>query len=318
MPDTNITAGSPLGAAKFHDPEVTAKGEPRAFVELGRLKTLWFNTGSLCNIACDNCYIESSPTNDRLAYLAAGDVLDYLDEIEREAMSVEEIAFTGGEPFMNQDLPAMLAEALGRGYRVLVLTNAMKPMLNHRDRLMGLRPHGSALALRVSIDHYGRELHEQMRGEGTWQPMLEGLRWLAASGFNITAAARTCWPEDEASLRLGFAKLFAAENIAVDADDAAQLLLFPEMDMAADVPEITVNCWRILNVDPGTMMCASSRMIVKRKGSSKPVVLPCTLLPYDRAFELGARLADAATTVKLNHPFCAQFCVLGGASCSGA
>ena len=59
-------------------------------------------------------------------------------------------------------------------------------------------------------------------------------------------------------------------------------------------------------------------MIVKRKGDATPVVMPCTLLPYDRAFELGATLAGAAKTVALNHPHCAKFCVLGGASCSRA
>ena len=64
-------------------------------------------------------------------------------------------------------------------------------------------------------------------------------------------------------------------------------------------------------------MCASSRMVVKRKGADKPAVLSCTLVPYDNAFELGASLAEAARPVKLNHRYCARFCVLGGASCSG-
>jgi len=32
---------------------------------------------------------------------------------------------------------------------------------------------------------------------------------------------------------------------------------------------------------------------------------------------MGANLKEAVGPVKLNHPFCAQFCVLGGASCSG-
>jgi hypothetical protein len=46
------------------------------------------------------------------------------------------------------------------------------------------------------------------------------------------------------------------------------------------------------------------------------VVLACTLLAYDTRFELGATLAEAAGAVALNHPHCAKFCVLGGASCS--
>ena len=90
-----------------------------------------------------------------------------------------------------------------------------------------------------------------------------------------------------------------------------------KMDKTRVVPEITEACWSILNVDPSDMMCASSRMIVKRKGAMHPVVLPCTLLPYDRQFELGPNLAKAAQNVALNHPNCAAFCVLGGGSCSG-
>jgi uncharacterized Fe-S cluster-containing radical SAM superfamily protein len=312
MPDTNLAAPPVLDPAKFSDPDVTAKGEPRARVVLSELKTLWFNTGSLCNITCDNCYIESSPANDRLGYLGAAEVGEYLDEIGRERMPVEEIGFTGGEPFMNRELPTMLEECLGRGFRVLVLTNAMKPMHHHRKRLLALRAaYGDALTLRVSVDHYTRDKHERLRGQRTWEPMLEGLHWLANNGFDVHVAGRTRWDEAEPALRKGYARLFAA-------DDPMALVLFPEMDTHTDVPEITERCWDILGVAPASLMCATSRMVVKRKGAPNPVVVPCTLLPYDAQFEMGARLADAASPVKLNHPFCAQFCVLGGGSCSAA
>ena len=81
---------------------------------------------------------------------------------------------------------------------------------------------------------------------------------------------------------------------AIDAGDPRQLVLFPEMDAAADVPEITTSCWSQLGVNPSDMMCASSRMVVKRKGAPAPSMLPCTLLPYDGAFEMGASLQEAA------------------------
>jgi uncharacterized Fe-S cluster-containing radical SAM superfamily protein len=302
---------------RFTDPDRTAKGEPRASVTLTGLRTLWFNTGSLCNIACDNCYIESSPTSDRLAYLSAADVGHYLDEVKRARLPVEEVGFTGGEPFMNRDLPAMLADALGRGFRALVLTNAMKPMQHRRRELLALHArHGAALTLRVSIDHYQPAKHEKVRGAGTWVPMLEGLRWLAGHGFRVDAAGRKLWDETEADLRAGFAALFRREGIGIDADDPASLVLFPEMDLARDAPEITTRCWDIVGKSPDQMMCASSRMVIRRKGAASPVVVPCTLLPYDPKFELGPSVATAPSTVKLNHPFCAQFCVLGGASCS--
>ena len=88
------------------------------------------------------------------------------------------------------------------------------------------------------------------------------------------------------------------------------------MDARVDVPEITTDCWRILNKRPDDVMCASSRMIVRRKGAAAPAVVACTLLPYDPQFELSRTLAGALSPVTLNHPHCAKFCVLGGGSCT--
>ncbi|MGE4220950.1 MAG: radical SAM protein [Alphaproteobacteria bacterium] len=309
--------GPPLDPAKFRDPTVTAKGEARATVALTRLATLWINTGTLCNLACENCYIESSPRNDRLAYIAAAEVDAYLDEIAADGLGTAEIGFTGGEPFMNPELPAMLASALARGFRVLVLTNAMRPMMKQADALLALRARfGDRLALRVSLDHYEASRHEAVRGPRSWAPALDGLRWLAREGFAPDVAGRLCWNEPEAGMRAGFARLFAAEGIDLDAADPARLVLFPEMDPTRDVPEITTACWGILGLSPAAVMCASSRMVVKRKGAARPAVVACTLLPYDPQFELGSTLAEAARPVPLNHPHCARFCVLGGAACS--
>ena len=112
-----------------------------------------------------NCYIESSPLNDRLAYLALEDVVTYLDEIEALKLPTTEIGFTGGEPFMNPAIVELLSASLERGYRTLVLTNAMRPMTKHAEALLALRARfGKQLVLRVSVDHHRRELHEEERG----------------------------------------------------------------------------------------------------------------------------------------------------------
>ena len=301
---------------KFIDPNVTAKGEQRAVVGLTHLKTLWFNTGSLCNIACQNCYMESTPKNDALVYLSAQDVEKFLNEACAENLPLEEIAFTGGEPFMNKALIAMLEMSLSRGYQVLVLSNAMKPMHHRFQELLKLKQlYGEKLAIRVSIDHYSRSKHEEIRGPNTWNPMLKGLQWLSKNDFNLAIAGRTCWNESETQTRSGYAALFEAENILINTKAPTSLILFPEMDNALDVPEITIHCWDMLGVAPENMMCATSRMVIKRKGSGGPMVVPCTLLPYDPKFELGHDLVASSKNVQLNHPHCAQFCVLGGASC---
>lgn len=309
---------TPLNTQKFCDPARTLDGQARASVALRALETLWFNTGTLCNITCAHCYIESSPSNDRLEYLRARDVTAYLDEIQQTKLPVSEIGFTGGEPFMNPEILLMLEECLARGFRVLVLTNAMQPMRRPKISLGLLelqQRFGGRLTLRVSLDHYTKALHETERGAGTWQAAIAGLQYLSANGFSLHVAGRLCWNEDEAAARAGYARLFAEQDIRIDAHNPAQLVLFPEMDAHIDVPEITTACWGILNKSPEDVMCASSRMVVRRKGAAKPVVLACTLLPYDPRFEMGESLAGASGEVRLNHPHCAKFCVLGGASC---
>lgn len=89
------------------------------------------------------------------------------------------------------------------------------------------------------------------------------------------------------------------------------------MDVSAEVPEITTDCWDTLGKSPDDVMCAPSGMVVKRTGADRPAVLSSRLLPYDSAFETGTTLKEAERDVSLNHPHCAKFCVLGGASCSG-
>lgn len=313
-------------AGKFTDPNTTSKGEPRAEVALTQLETLWFNTGTLCNITCRNCYIESSPKNDRLVYLKVDEIIPFLDEAKQA--SVREIGFTGGEPFLNPDALAMIEAALERDFEVLVLTNAMVPMQRRsiKDGLLRLKDSsGCRLKLRVSLDHYTKDLHEEERGQNTFQSAMEGLNWLSQKGFAMSIAGRTCWGETELQARAGYHALAKDNGWALDADDPTQVILFPEMDEEADVPEITTACWAVLNMRPEDMMCATSRMVVKRKGASVPVVLPCTLLPYDEAFEMGVNLAESKSAnggmfsdgaVKLCHVHCAKFCVLGGGSCS--
>lgn len=314
--------------AKFEHPEITATGEPRASVELERLQTVWFNTGTLCNIACVNCYIESSPTNDRLSYISASEVKGLLDEIVADNLGTTEIGFTGGEPFMNPDILAMIGDALDKGFEVLVLTNAMQPMQRpaiKRGLLELQAKHGAKLRLRISLDHFTRELHEAERGARTFDKTIKGLDWLDERGFELAIAGRTCWNETESEARQGYAALIARQGWRIDPDDARQLVLLPEMDEKVEVPEITTRCWTLLNKRPADMMCATSRMVVKRRGEARPTIMPCTLLPYDTAFAMGSTFAEAATKtggmfrngdVQLCHPHCAKFCVLGGGSCS--
>ena len=311
-------SGAALAPGKFVDPARTREGAERASVPLSQLETLWFNTGTLCNLACATCYIESSPTNDALVYLTAAEVDRYLDEIETERMGTRTIGLTGGEPFMNRDIMAILGSCLERGFDVLVLTNAMRPMQRFEAELAALlRRHRERLVLRVSLDHHTRAAHEAERGTATWAKAMAGIAWLRDQGARIAIAGRQLAEEDLDDARAGYAALFDRLGLDLDPANPEHLVLFPEMDASLDTPEVSEQCWDILGLEKTAVMCASSRMVVKRKGEATPRVAACTLLPYEAEFDLGETLAEAARPVRLNHPHCSRFCVLGGASCSG-
>ena len=219
---------------------------------------------------------------------------------------------------MNRDIIRMLAATLSRGFKTLVLTNAMRPMRRFEPELAALiAQYGDRLTFRVSLDHHRPEIHEAERGLGTWPIALAGFHWLGTHGARLAIAARRLPGETETEARAGFrARLKLSPEIDLDVEDPERLVLFPEMDATADTPEITDSCWSILQKSPASVMCATSRMVVHRRGEPRPSVAACTLLPYAPGFDLGPTLATAHRPVALNHPHCARFCVLGGASCS--
>lgn len=297
--------------------KITGKGESRAYVDLIKLETLWFNTGTRCNLQCENCYIESSPTNDELLFITLKEVESYLNEIVELDLGTKNISFTGGEPFINKEMLPILKLCLERNYQVLILTNAYRAIDRYFDDLAELNQnYPGKFSLRVSLDHYTAEIHDKERGKSTFTRTLNTIKKLTDLGLDLSIAGRSLAHESRVQALAGYQNLLDEYDIDLDVSTGENIVIFPEMSSSKDVPEITTACWDILNVHPDQQMCSSERMVVKRKGSDEPVVLPCTLIAYDEQFELGKTLKESFQRVYLNHPYCAQFCVLGGASCS--
>jgi hypothetical protein len=186
--------------------------------------------------------------------------------------------------------------------------------LNKKSELLNIPK--ERLTFRVSIDHVDPKKHEAIRGQNSYAPMIEGLEWLRDNHFKMSLATRLMWDESEAQTRTNFKTFILKHDLPIDAASTKDLVAFTEMDVKQDTPEITTECWMILNKNPESIMCSSSRMIVKKKGNAKPSVIACTLLPYDEAFDLGSTLKQSMQKIYLNHPHCSKFCVLGGSSCS--
>ena len=304
---------------KFKDVNKTADGMARARVPFVGFQTLWFNTGTLCNLECDHCYIESSPVNDRLSFLSGKDVEKAFNELQEIKQPPTEIGFTGGEPFANPNFIDILEMTLTRGYSALVLTNAMRPMQRLRTwarfKSLVMRFPG-LVSVRVSLDHFDEALHDGERGGGSWNETCRGVDLLDGMPVLLSLAGRTKWKTSQEELLTGFQELARSRNWTQLQPIAERLVLFPEMDEALDVPEISTACWDILGKMPEEMMCASSRMVIRRRGHDELSVVACTLLPYAAEFDYGSSISEAQKETVLNHPHCARFCVLGGASCS--
>ena len=156
------------------------------------LDTLWFQVaGTICNIECTHCFISCSPKNHSHGMLSLAEVERRL--AEARDLGVREYYFTGGEPFMNRDLLAILEATLQQG-PATVLTNGMllRPEVCRRLREL-FDASEYSLDIRVSIDGFDRESHDAIRGKGVWDRVMIGLRNLAEAGLNpvitVTTAA---------------------------------------------------------------------------------------------------------------------------------
>lgn len=302
---------------KWKDIKYTADGSVRAVVPFTELKTLWLNTGTICNLACANCYIESSPQNDSLVFLTLQDTIPYVEEILSNKLNIHSINITGGEPFINPEIFSILEYLLKNSFQVMVLTNAYSISEKKLNILRELSlKYSKQLTLRISLDHYDKKTHEDQRGIDTFDKTLNNINKLVKLDLNLNIAGRSLLDESLDIARLGYQSLLDSYKIDLKLN-SKNLIIFPEMHMNEDVPEISMKCYKLLGVSASDLMCSNERMIIKRKGSKSASVVACTLIAYDNQFELGNTLMESFQNVYLNHTFCAKFCVLGGASCSG-
>src|SRR5882672_3698093 len=144
-------------------------------VALQHLDDLWFQVGgTLCNLTCKHCFISCSPHNHNFGFLDLATVRRHLDE--SIALGVKEYYFTGGEPFLNRDMVAILELTLRYG-PATVLTNGtvLQPAWLHRLRRAECTSTYS-LEFRVSLDGFTPAGNDPVRGDGTFDRILRGIQ----------------------------------------------------------------------------------------------------------------------------------------------
>lgn len=140
---------------------------------------LWLYTNYDCNLRCSYCVAKSSPNAPRRA-LGFANVQRLVDEAVDLGFS--EIFFTGGEPFILNDIHEMLAYSSAR-LRTSVLTNAMILRGPRLDKLCAIA--NDNLVVQVSLDGGCPEDHDAYRGKGSWQKTVDGIQLLQERGFRV-------------------------------------------------------------------------------------------------------------------------------------
>jgi len=280
-------------------------------VPLVHLDHLWFQVGGTrCNLTCHHCFISCSPTNHSFGFLGLAAVERLLKESVR--LGVKEYYFTGGEPFLNKEIVPILERTLHYG-PATVLTNGtvfLDADLARLRRADAGSPY--SLEFRLSLDGFTAADNDALRGAGTFERILRGLRQLLAHDFlPIVTVAQA--REDDAGLVEGFLRLLREQGYR-----RPRLKILPILRIGAEAgrhrgyhEDERVTRAMLAEYDVGQLLCSHSRVATDRG------VFVCPILIEAPDARLGDSLAEARTPYPLRHHAC-YTCYQYGALCANA
>ena len=287
---------------------LAAPESPR--VQLRSLDTLWFQVaGTVCNLACSHCFISCSPTNRTHEHMTLAQVESYLAEAIQ--LGVKEYYFTGGEPFLNPEMEAILEATLRVG-PATVLTNGL---LLDRERCRRLSALAAAsdysLDLRISLDGYHAEANDPIRGKGTFLRILAGASNAAEVGLNPVMTVTEVHRDNATdSGRQRFFELLRQRGI-----ERPRLKILPVFQLGAEAERSgAYESWQQLDKGDAPegswdhLQCRSSRMVTDQG------VWVCPILVNEPMGRMGRSLADALDGFPLGHQAC-WTCHVHGVSC---
>src|SRR5581483_462511 len=280
-------------------------------VPMRSMDTLWFQVaGTICNIACTHCFISCSPANHAHEMMSLAEIETRLEEARR--LGVKEYYFTGGEPFMNRDLLAILEATLKQG-PATVLTNGMLLRPEICERLADLaRRSEYSLDLRVSLDGFDRQAHDAIRGNGVWGRVMEGLRNLAAVGINpvvtVTEAADGAATKEGRERLLDLIRSFGFRKPRLKVMPLFRIGAEAERTRPYD-PWERITPEMLSEKDAAVLQCSSCRMVTSRG------VYVCPILIDEPAARMGKAIEETLRPFALRHGAC-HTCWVTGMTCA--
>jgi MoaA/NifB/PqqE/SkfB family radical SAM enzyme len=288
-----------------------AKPQAAPLVPLAHLDHLWFQVGgTVCNLECRHCFISCSPHNHNFGFLDLETVRRTLDE--SVGLGVKEYYFTGGEPFLNRDMVPILELTLRYG-PATVLTNGTVFKEEWLERLAKADAESPySLEFRVSIDGFTAAMNDPVRGPGTFDRAMRGVRQLVAHGFlPIITVTRTRDDQDDGELFRGFVRLLRDNGY-----DRPRVKVLPTLRIGAEEQrqrgyrdEERVTPEMMDGFDMGQLICHHSRIVTDRG------VYVCPILIEAADARLGDTLDEALKPYPLRHHAC-YTCYQYGALCA--
>jgi len=280
-------------------------------VPLHHLDELWFQvSGTLCNLTCRHCFISCSPHNRSFGFLDLETVRRALEE--SVALGVKEYYFTGGEPFLNPDMVPSLELTLRYG-PATVLTNGTVFKEDWLRRLARAEADSRySLEFRVSIDGFTAQMNDPIRGEGTFERAMRGVRQLLDHGFlPLVTVARTADDQDDGSLFEGFVRVLREHGCT-----RPRVKILPTLRLGAEADrqrdyrdDEWVSLEMMAGFDERQLLCNHSRLVTDRG------VYVCPILLEAPDARLGATLDESLGPYPLRHRACFT-CYQYGALCS--
>jgi MoaA/NifB/PqqE/SkfB family radical SAM enzyme len=281
-------------------------------LEFERLDTLWLQvTGTLCNLACLHCLISCGPKNDQHPFMTLEQVLATIEEGARRG--IKELYFTGGEPFMHEQIREMIEAAL----KVAPLTILTNGMLIDEEMAAWLAAQFKAsrysLDLRVSLDGASPEENDAIRGRKTFWKIVESIERLWSAGLNPIITVTTCHAEaggEEGRLR--FVELLRSVGITKPRLKFMSPFKIGREESRHGAEGGYRPYERLYESDlvdgGGHLQCGSCRVVTARG------VWPCPILINVDAARMGDVLEDGMQAIQLDHSAC-YTCHVEGVSC---
>jgi sulfatase maturation enzyme AslB (radical SAM superfamily) len=280
-------------------------------VRLHGLDVVWLQlTGTLCNIACRHCFVSCGPREDRVPMMSRTAALGAIDEAA--ALGVRELYFTGGEPMMHPDFWEICEHALGR-LPLTVLTNGIgfdDDAAARAGRLFTTSRH--SFDLRISLDGMSAAENDPVRGRGTFDAVVAGLRRLAAAGvvpaITVVEHAPGMAAADARAAFLAFARSLGLAHPRVKFLPLLRVGREIQRSRGYVADELDGLAAPLDSAVEERLVCATARLVAAGGVYTCPILLDA---PEAR---LGATLTEARRDIRLRWAAC-RTCVVEGLSC---